>query len=78
MSTPLTPERFFAVMSSILQVPLAQLNRESSRENVQSWDSLKHMHLIFALEEAFGVEFSDTEIAQGNQAGRLFDSLAKK
>ena len=32
-------------------------------EDVKEWDSLRHIELIFALEETFGVEFSPDDIA---------------
>ncbi len=35
---------------------------ESSRATVSAWDSLKHMHLVFAIEDRFGVEFTEEQI----------------
>ena len=32
-------------------------------EALKEWDSLRHVELIFALEDAFGVEFSPDDIA---------------
>ena len=34
-----------------------------SRENEDAWDSLKHMEIIFAVEAALGVEFTEDDIA---------------
>jgi len=71
-------ERLFAVLSSILNVPLESLSLDSSRSSLQEWDSLKHMYVVLALEEEFNVEFSDDEIATLRSASSLRDALMAK
>lgn len=78
MSETPAQTRFFTLLSSMLAVPREQLSRDSSRETVSQWDSLKHMHLMLALEDAFGIEFDDEEIANLASAGALLDALAAK
>lgn len=55
-------ERVFQMCSQILGVPLEEIDERSSPETIASWDSLKHMNLVLALEEEFGVKFTDEEI----------------
>ena len=57
-------ERIKNVMSSVFELPVEQINENSSPDTIGSWDSLKHMNLIVALEEEFGMEFSDDEIME--------------
>jgi acyl carrier protein len=71
-------ERFFRVLSSILDVPRDALGPESSRDSVEEWDSLKHMYVMLALEDAFNVEFTDDEIANLSSASALMDAIAAK
>lgn len=78
MTTADTEGRFFNTLSSLLNVPADQLNRESSRDRIQEWDSLKHMHLIMALEEEFGIEFDDREVSALSGAAALLDSIMGK
>lgn len=78
MTTADTEGRFFNTLSSLLNVPADQLNRESSRDSIQEWDSLKHMHLIMALEEEFGIEFDDREVSALSGAAALLDSIMGK
>lgn len=56
--------RVLKIVSQVMEVPLEQLNEESSPDTVKNWDSLKHMNLILALEEEFDVTFSDEEIVE--------------
>lgn len=57
-------DRVFTVISQVLRVPLDQVHEDSSPETIESWDSLKHMNLILALEEEFGIHFSDEKIME--------------
>ena len=50
------------VMSDVFNIDVSLINNESSPDNIENWDSLKHMNLIVALEEEFEIEFDDEEI----------------
>lgn len=54
--------RIKSVMVSVFEVDSSQINNDTSPDTLESWDSLKHMNLILALEEEFGVEFDDDDI----------------
>jgi acyl carrier protein len=55
-------DRIKKVMSDVLNIDVSLINNESSPDNIENWDSLKHMNLIVALEEEFEIEFDDEEI----------------
>lgn len=52
------------VMSAVFEIPIDEIDDDSSPDNVGSWDSLKHMNLVVALEEEFDIEFIDDEIVE--------------
>ena len=56
-------ERIKNTMASILNVPVNSLNENSSKDNVEGWDSLKHMNLLLALEQEFNVTIPDEDAA---------------
>ncbi len=66
------------VMTKVLQTPAQEIAAEASRKNLAAWDSLAHMNLMLALEEEFGVEFSDQEIADCDNLPLLLDTLRSK
>jgi acyl carrier protein len=78
MPAPDIEGKFFAILSSLLTVPRERLGRDSSRESVEQWDSLKHMHLMMTLEEEFGIEFDDNELSGLAGAGALLDAVVAK
>ncbi|SDH50303.1 MULTISPECIES: acyl carrier protein [unclassified Duganella] len=49
------------VMATMLNVDAATINEDSSMDNVPSWDSLRHMNLVLALEEEFKVTIPDED-----------------
>ncbi|MYM25457.1 acyl carrier protein [Duganella sp. FT135W] len=49
------------VMATMLNVDAATINEDSSMDNVPSWDSLRHMNLVLALEEEFKVSIPDED-----------------
>ena len=57
-------ERVKNVMSVVFEVPIRQIKDNASRDEIESWDSLKHMNLVIALEEEFDCEFTDSEAVE--------------
>lgn len=50
------------VVATCLKVPVAQVTDESSPETLKRWDSLRHLDLMTAIEEAYQVRFSTAEV----------------
>jgi acyl carrier protein len=48
-------------LSAVLGVATTELTDDSSPDSLPSWDSVAHLNLVVALEEAFGVAFSPEE-----------------
>jgi acyl carrier protein len=54
--------KILEVMSSVFEVELTSLNEESSIDNIENWDSIRHLNLILALEEEFNITIPDEEV----------------
>ena len=52
------------VMAQVFQIDAESIDGDTSPETVERWDSLKHMQLIMALEDEFGIEFPDDLIPE--------------
>jgi acyl carrier protein len=57
-----TKERILNVMAITFETSLEKLNENSSVDNIENWDSLKHMNLVIALEEEFEISIPDDEV----------------
>lgn len=51
---------------------------ETTAADVPGWDSLMHVRLIIAVEKAFGVRFSSSEVASLKDVGDLIELLGRK
>ena len=51
-------------MARVLEIPIEALDDEASPDTIDNWDSLRHMNLVMALEEEFGVQFSTDEVIE--------------
>ncbi len=49
------------VVATVLSVDPTSIGPDSSMDTVPSWDSLRHLTLVLALEEEFGVQIPDEE-----------------
>ncbi len=57
-------ERIRNVMGAVFGMDPLQISEEASPGNIEKWDSLRHMNLVLALEEEFGVRFRDDQVDQ--------------
>ena len=55
-------QRIKNVMSAVFEIPVNKIKENASPDTIESWDSLKHMNFVVALEEEFEIEFIDDEI----------------
>jgi acyl carrier protein len=51
------------VMATVLGIPADAISDDTSMDTVESWDSIKHMNLVLAIEEEFGVSIPDEDAA---------------
>lgn len=70
-------ERLRKVVALTLGVQPNAIDEYTSTENQPNWDSLRHMNLVFALEEEFGVRFDDAEIARMTSIERIQAALQR-
>lgn len=62
---PVYPEnKLKEVMARVFNVAVESITVNSSPDTVESWDSLRHMNLVLALEQEFNVELSDDQVVE--------------
>lgn len=52
------------VMARIFKVSPESVGPGASPDTIETWDSANHMNLVLALEEEFGVTFTDEQIVE--------------
>ena len=54
------------------------INRQTTADNVEGWDSMMHVTLLINIEKAFGIKFTSAEVARLASVGDLLDLIAAK
>ena len=71
-----TETRVRQVLEAVLSTDLSGV--DVSRETVDLWDSIKHVEIIFALEDEFAVEFSEEEMAELSTLAAIVQAFEAK
>ncbi len=66
------------IAAEIFDVPAARITTESGPENVEGWDSLKHLNLMLALEEQFGIKFDPEDFEHMGNISQIVALVERK
>ncbi len=70
--------QLYSLVGKVLDVESSLLNEESNAQNTPKWDSLRHIEVLFAIENAFHVRFTMPEISGLRKLGDIRKLLATK
>lgn len=71
-------QRVVEVLADILGVDASELHPESSPDTVDGWDSIRHLDMMIALEQEFGVVFAAPEIEAADSVEAICRLIASK
>lgn len=57
-------EKLKQILASVFNVGIDQITEDASPDSIENWDSLNHLNLVLALEEGFGVSFSEEQTVE--------------
>ena len=57
-------KRLYSIISKVMDIPISEINDESSPESIESWDSFNSYVLLDELETEFKTEFSIDEVVE--------------
>jgi acyl carrier protein len=64
-------ERMQQVIREVLDDDQLVLTDDLTARDVEGWDSLGHINIMFALESEFGVQFDDDQLSRLHDVGEL-------
>jgi acyl carrier protein len=70
--------QLYNLVAKVLDVEPTLLNDDSNAQNTPKWDSLRHIEVLFAIENAFHVRFTMPEISGLRKLGDIRKLLATK
>jgi acyl carrier protein len=66
------------VMAAVFGLPAVEVSDKMTFGHTRSWDSMKHMNLILALEDEFGTTFSNEEVVDMVSVPLIISILSAK
>lgn len=71
-------DRVMTVMAAVFGMPREALSDEMALGSTACWDSFRHLKLIMALEDEFGVTFDVEQIVTMTGIASILQALAQK
>jgi len=66
------------IMSTVFEIDEIEISDDISAGNFEKWDSLRHMNLIMALEDEFGISFSEEEMITMMSLKKILKAIDEK
>jgi acyl carrier protein len=80
--TSMKEEEITGKLKSVFQKVLEEndltITREMTAQDIEKWDSLRHIQLISEVERAFGIKFKLREVLSMKNVGDLVDLIHAK
>ena len=57
-------EKLQEIMANALEIPASAITQETTMDEIEEWDSLGHVHLMVALEQAFDLYMDVDDFAE--------------
>ena len=70
--------QLYHLVGQVLGVDASELTEDSNAQNTPKWDSLRHIEVLFAMENAFHVRFTMPEISGLRKLGDIRKLLLAK
>ena len=78
METQQITERLTGTFRDVFDDPNLVIQRGTTAEDVEDWDSLTHINLMVAVEREFKIKLTTAEVTGMKDVGDLIDLIAKK
>lgn len=71
-------EQLQSIMATALEVPADSIRETSAMADIEEWDSLGHVHIMVALEQAFDLYMDVEDFAELDSVPAILEYLAKE
>jgi acyl carrier protein len=71
-------EQIKILFADILDGSEVQIDMNTTQNDIESWDSLSHLHVLVAIEKHFKIRFTTTEIEKLSRIDDICKSIFSK
>lgn len=61
------------LMAEVFFIEVTSIDKNSSPETIDQWDSINHLNMIVAIEEKFNISFTDEQITEMLNFGLIIE-----
>lgn len=69
-------EKVLEILTNVLETE--EISMDTSQNNCENWNSLRHLNLVSELEDEFDVEFEPEEIAEMISVEKILETIQSK
>jgi acyl carrier protein len=73
-----TIDRINQVFQQVFNDDELTVDRPTTADDVEGWDSIMHVTLLVNIEKTFGIKFTSSEVASLKNVGELTDLVDKR
>lgn len=66
------------IMATALEIPAETIREDSAMADIEEWDSLGHVHIMVALEQAFDLYMDVEDFAELDSVPAILQYLSKE
>tara|TARA_R110002124_G_scaffold76532_5_gene205060 strand:+ start:22848 stop:23084 length:237 start_codon:yes stop_codon:yes gene_type:complete len=66
------------IMAAALEIPADAIREDATMEDIEEWDSLGHVHIMVALEQAFDLYMDVEDFAELDSVPAILQYLASE
>jgi acyl carrier protein len=71
-------EKLTTIFRDVLDNDDIKLTPETTADDIEEWDSLNHIQLVVAIEKAWKIKFTASEIQNWRNVGEMMKSIGSK
>jgi acyl carrier protein len=76
--TPSRRQQIVQIVSDVLNLPVDRIMPSTSPADVEGWDSVQHLNLVLAIEQATGIQLSPEDIEGMQTVGAILDVVERR
>ena len=71
-------ERLNEVFQNVFDDEDIVVDRDTTADDIDDWDSLEHIRLVAAVEREFGIKFTMKEVSSMKNVGEMMDIISER
>jgi acyl carrier protein len=69
-------KKIIPIFREVFENQNLEVTKSSNSDNIDGWDSLNHIYLVVAIEEAFNLKFTAEEILNWDNVGSMAEHIS--